>query len=361
MHGIRLEAVRKAYGSLVIIDDLELQIDDGEFLVLLGPSGCGKSTLLNVIAGLEPATSGRIFIGGRDVTQLEPDERDIAMVFQSYALYPNMSVRQNIGFGLKMRKVPSAEIDRKVDSVAQLLRIEHLIDRRPAQLSGGQQQRVAIGRALVRQPSVFLFDEPLSNLDAKLRADMRVELKRLHERIGRTMVYVTHDQIEAMTMATRIVVLDQGRIQQCDKPEVIYERPANRFVASFVGAPTMNFLDGRLTRSGDCPAIACRDVVIPLPGLEGPPALAEGSPVVLGLRPEHVMPAERGGAGTIQAVPLMSEPTGPDVFVLMSLGDSEITARLPTGEKIQRHAPLPIRVDGRRVSLFSPQNGARLA
>ncbi|QRN93447.1 sn-glycerol-3-phosphate ABC transporter ATP-binding protein UgpC [Archangium violaceum] len=361
MHGVRLESVRKTYGSLVIIDKLDLQIEDGEFLVLLGPSGCGKSTLLNMIAGLEPVTEGRIWMGGRDVTGLEPDERDIAMVFQSYALYPNMTVRKNIGFGLKMRKVPDAEIDRKVDTAARLLRIEHLLDRRPANLSGGQQQRVAIGRALVREPSVFLFDEPLSNLDAKLRADMRVELKKLHERLGRTMVYVTHDQIEAMTMATRIVVLEQGRVQQCDKPEVIYDRPANRFVASFVGAPTMNFLDGRLTRNGDGLALACRDAVIPLPGLEGPSGLAEGRPIVLGLRPEHVLTAEAGGAGTIQAVPLMSEPTGPDMFVRMALGGSEITARMSSGEKVERNAPLPIRIDGRRVSLFSPDDGARLA
>ncbi|WNG48369.1 ABC transporter ATP-binding protein [Archangium minus] len=360
MHGVRLESVRKAYGSQVIIDDLDLQIEDGEFLVLLGPSGCGKSTLLNMIAGLEPVTSGRILIGGREVTGLEPDERDIAMVFQSYALYPTMSVRKNISFGLKMRGTPKEEIERKVDDVARLLRIEHLLDRRPANLSGGQQQRVAIGRALVREPSVFLFDEPLSNLDAKLRADMRVELKKLHERVGRTMVYVTHDQIEAMTMATRIVVLDQGRIQQCDRPEVIYDQPANRFVASFVGAPTMNFLDGRLTRSGDCPAIACQDAVIPLPGLDSASELKEGRPIVLGLRPEHVQRAEQGGVGTIQALPLMSEPTGPDMFVRMALGGNEITARLSTDEKVERHAPLPIRIDGRRVSLFSPDNGRRL-
>ncbi|PTL83730.1 ABC transporter ATP-binding protein [Vitiosangium sp. GDMCC 1.1324] len=361
MHGVRLESVRKVYGAHTIIDELNLEIDDGEFLVLLGPSGCGKSTLLNMIAGLETVTSGRILLGGRDVTGLEPDERDIAMVFQSYALYPTMSVRKNIGFGLKMRGTPKAEIDRRVEDVARLLRIEHLLERRPAQMSGGQQQRVAIGRALVREPSVFLFDEPLSNLDAKLRADMRVELKKLHERVGRTMVYVTHDQIEAMTMATRIVVLDQGRIQQCDRPEVIYDRPVNRFVASFVGAPTMNFLDGRLTRSGDCLAVACRDAVIPLPGLDGSSELTEGRPIVLGLRPEHVLPAEKGGASTIQAVPLMSEPTGPDMFVLMALGGSEITVRLPTGEKVERHTPLPIRIDGRRVSLFSPDSGARLA
>ncbi|HYD99855.1 MAG TPA: sn-glycerol-3-phosphate ABC transporter ATP-binding protein UgpC [Alphaproteobacteria bacterium] len=361
MHGVKLESVRKAYGSLTIIDDLDLQIDDGEFVVLLGPSGCGKSTLLNMIAGLEPITSGRIRIGGRDVTRLEPDERDIAMVFQSYALYPTMTVRRNIGFGLKMRGTPKAEIERKVDGVARLLRIEHLLDRRPSQLSGGQQQRVAIGRALVREPKVFLFDEPLSNLDAKLRADMRIELKKLHERLGRTMVYVTHDQIEAMTMATRVVVLDQGRIQQCDRPEVVYERPANRFVAAFVGAPTMNFLDGRLARSGDGIAVECGGALIPLPGFDSARPLQDGQPIVLGIRPEHVLPAESGGAGAVDAVPLMSEPTGPDMYVLMALGDHEFTARMPAGQPVRRHAPLPIRIDGRRISLFDPADGARLS
>ena len=360
MNGVTLEDVRKSYGHLTIIDGLNLEVEHGEFLVLLGPSGCGKSTLLNMIAGLEPTTGGRILIGGRDVTKLEPDERDIAMVFQSYALYPTMSVRRNIGFGLRMRGTPKAEVERKVAEVAQLLRIGHLLDRRPSELSGGQQQRVAIGRALVRQPKVFLFDEPLSNLDAKLRADMRIELKRLHERVGRTMVYVTHDQIEAMTMATRIVVMDQGRIQQCDSPEEVYDRPANRFVASFVGAPTMNFLEGRLGPAGDHVGLVCGGATIPLPGLAPPSGSGEGRPITLGFRPEHIRIAEGGGGGSFEARPIMAEPTGPDMYVLLATGAGEVTARMAPNQRIERNAPLPVMLDGGRVSLFDPEDGRRL-
>ncbi len=367
MRGVRLDRVRKAYGSVTVIEQIDLAIEEGEFLVLLGPSGCGKSTLLNIIAGLEPLSGGSISIQGRDVTALEPDQRDIAMVFQSYALYPTLSVRKNIGFALKMRGTPAAEIERKVGQVAELLQITHLLDRKPGQLSGGQMQRVAIGRALVREPSVFLFDEPLSNLDAKLRADMRIELKKLHERLGRTIIYVTHDQIEAMTMATRIVVMNQGRIQQCDTPEAVYGRPANRFVASFVGAPTMNFIDGHLGQAGDIPAVITPAGIIPLPGLgaiSGPP----GRAVTLGFRPEHGVIADAADASTVTATPLMSEPTGPDLYVLMRLDPagtgagigSEFTLRAPADAVITRHSPVPLRLDGRRVSLFDPENGARL-
>ncbi|WP_029010507.1 ABC transporter ATP-binding protein [Azospirillum halopraeferens] len=361
MQGVSLEAVRKVYGGTAVIDDLDLEVEHGEFLVLLGPSGCGKSTLLNMIAGLEPLSGGRIRIGGRDVSDLDPDARDIAMVFQSYALYPTMTVRRNIGFGLKMRGTPRAEVERKVAEVADLLRIGHLLDRRPSELSGGQQQRVAIGRALVRQPRVFLFDEPLSNLDAKLRADMRVELKRLHERLGRTMIYVTHDQIEAMTMATRIVVMDRGRIQQCDRPEAVYDRPANRFVASFVGAPTMNFLDGRLVPADGGVGLACGGMVIPLPGLEPPADGSQGRPVTLGFRPEHVRVAEDGGPGAFAARAVMAEPTGPDLYVLLATEAGEVTARMAPDRRIRRDAPLPVRLDGGRVSLFDPADGRRLA
>ncbi|KJV11088.1 sugar ABC transporter ATPase [Elstera litoralis] len=367
MRGVHLNRVRKSYGSVTIIDQLDLAIEEGEFLVLLGPSGCGKSTLLNAIAGLEPLSGGSISIQGRDVTALEPDQRDIAMVFQSYALYPTLSVRRNIGFALKMRGTAKADIERKVGEVADLLQITHLLDRKPGQLSGGQQQRVAIGRALVREPSVFLFDEPLSNLDAKLRADMRIELKKLHERLGRTIIYVTHDQIEAMTMATRIVVMNQGRIQQCDRPEVVYGRPANRFVASFVGAPTMNFVEGRFGRAGDHLAVLTAEGVIPLPGLDV--ALGQaGQPVTLGFRPEHVALAEAEDVTTVTATPLMSEPTGPDMYVLMRFDPArtgvgvgpELTIRVPADAAIARHQPVPLRLDGRRISLFDPQTGQRM-
>ncbi len=361
MQGVSLEGVRKAFGTTVVIDGLDLEVEHGEFLVLLGPSGCGKSTLLNMIAGLEPISGGRIRIAGRDVSALEPDARDIAMVFQSYALYPTMTVRRNIGFGLKMRGTPRAEVERTVAEVAELLRIGHLLDRRPAELSGGQQQRVAIGRALVRQPKVFLFDEPLSNLDAKLRADMRIELKRLHERLGRTMIYVTHDQIEAMTMATRIVVMDKGRIQQCDRPEEVYDRPANRFVASFVGAPTMNFLDGHLAPADGRLRLVCGGAVIPLPGLALSDAGVDGRPVTLGFRPEHIRVAEDGGPEAFTANPLMAEPTGPDLYVLLATEAGEVTARMAPDQRIHRNAPLPIRLDGSRVSLFDPHDGRRLA
>ncbi len=360
MQRVRLEAVRKSYGPTTVLEEISLDIEPGEFLVLLGPSGCGKSTLLNIVAGLEDASGGRLLFGDRDVTRLPPDERDIAMVFQSYALYPTMTVRKNIGFGLKMRGEPAALVEERVREVAALLQIGHLLDRRPSQLSGGQQQRVAIGRALVRRPSVFLLDEPLSNLDAKLRADMRVELKRLHAESRRTTLYVTHDQVEAMTLATRIVVLEKGRIQQCDRPEVVYARPANRFVASFVGAPTMNFVEGRLEAAGDHAALRAGDGLIPLPGLAPAPGLKVGEPIVLGFRPEHVATASAGETGTVPGRVLMSEPTGPDLYVLFGLAGQTITARLPPGTDLPPQAAVPLRLDGAAASLFRPADGQRL-
>src|SRR5499426_1145384 len=246
MATLEIRALRKRFGSLEILKGIDLSVEKGGFLVLVGPSGCGKSTLLNTIAGLESISSGEIRIGGHIVNGLHPSKRDIAMVFQSYALYPNMSVAQNMAFGMEMRGVPKAERDKAVAAVAKTLQIEHLLSRRPSQLSGGQRQRVAMGRALVRQPRVFLFDEPLSNLDAKLRVEMRTEIKKLHQRLGTTIVYETHDQIEAMTLASRIAIMRDGIVQQFAAPEEIYERPANMYVAGFVGSPSMNFLQGRL-------------------------------------------------------------------------------------------------------------------
>ncbi|HAY49236.1 MULTISPECIES: sn-glycerol-3-phosphate ABC transporter ATP-binding protein UgpC [Thalassospira] len=356
MNGVELRNVTKAYAGLTVMENINLQIADGDFLVLLGPSGCGKSTLLNMIAGLEPTTGGSIHINGRDVTGLEPDERDIAMVFQSYALYPTMSVRRNIGFGLKMRGMAKGEIEKRVAEVGELLQITPLLDRKPSQLSGGQQQRVAIGRALVREPSVFLFDEPLSNLDAKLRADMRIELKRLHERLGRTIVYVTHDQIEAMTLATKVVVLDKGSIQQVDTPENVYRRPANRFVASFVGAPTMNFIDGKLTHDGDDIVFDSGSGCLPLINVPAEIRDLIGRPMTLGARPEHMVFDDAGISSRV----LLAEPTGPDQYVRLAVAGSELTARSGPEQIFKSGSDARILVDGARMTLFDPQSGQAL-
>ena len=360
MQRVNLQGIAKSFGSTNVLERIDLDIEPGEFLVLLGPSGCGKSTLLNIVAGLEEPTGGRIHFGDRDVTGLEPDQRDIAMVFQSYALYPTMSVRRNIGFGLTMRGLDRSSVAGKVAGVAKLLQIEHLLDRKPSQLSGGQQQRVAIGRALVREPQVFLLDEPLSNLDAKLRADMRVELKRLHERSRRTTLYVTHDQVEAMTLASRIVVMNKGRVQQCDRPEVVYARPANRFVAGFVGAPTMNFLEGELALADDGPALRLDDHLLPLPGLRAGTGLQVGQRLVLGLRPEHLSLAPAGEGGTCEGQVLMTEPTGPDTYVLIRLAGREVTARMPPGVALAAGDTVGLRLDGGSASLFDTGEGLRL-
>jgi multiple sugar transport system ATP-binding protein len=358
---INLHGIRKQFGPHCVLEDLELNIDPGEFLVMLGPSGCGKSTLLNIVAGLEEASSGQVMIGDRDVTRLEPSERDIAMVFQSFALYPTMSVRQNIGFALKTSGMPSRDVAIRVNEIARLLQIEHLLDRRPGQLSGGQQQRVAIGRALVRSPAALLLDEPLSNLDAKLRTELRGELKRLHEESARTTLFVTHDQLEAMTLATRIAVLGDGRIQQCDRPTVVYHQPANLFVASFIGAPTMTFIEGQLRCVRDILTLAtATGEEVPLPGLTCPRRLANGDYVVLGFRPEHV---ELVGHHTEASVPghvTSTESTGPDIYACIAAAGQQVTARVASHTSLQRRQEISIRIDGRAVGLFHPQNGARL-
>ena len=336
--------LRKSYGATQVLKGIDVAMGRGEFLVLVGPSGCGKSTLLNCIAGLEEITAGSLRIAGREVADVPPAERDIAMVFQSYALYPTMSVAENIAFGMRVRGVPAAERRRRAEEVAHLLQIEPLLDRRPSQLSGGQRQRVAMGRALVREPALFLFDEPLSNLDAKLRVEMRAEIKRLHERTGASIVYVTHDQVEAMTLATRIVVLRGGEVQQVGKPEEIYDRPLNTFVADFMGSPPMNLIPARAAGG----MVRLGQVEIALDGV------ADG-PLTVGLRPEHFERAE--GRPDLTATPTLIESTGPDSYVTFPLGDGEATARLPGRV---RPGPLPLRLRTDRLSLFG-EDGMRLA
>src|ERR1700761_3653415 len=293
MSTLEITGLRKSFGAVEILKGVDISLEKGGFLVLVGPSGCGKSTLLNTIAGLETITSGEIRIGDRVVNDLHPSKRDIAMVFQSYALYPNMSVKENIAFGMEMRGVPKPERDKAVAAVSKTLQIEHLLDRRPGQLSGGQRQRVARGRALVRQPQVFLFDEPLSNLDAKLRVDMRIEIKRLHQQTKATIVYVTHDQIEAMTLATKIAVLKDGELQQVGSPYEIYNSPNNLFVADFMGSPAMNLLEGKVARANGIPQIVLerqdhQAIVLPGPASADAAKLSDGAKVIFGIRPEAV-------------------------------------------------------------------------
>ncbi len=341
MASLDLINVQKSFGSVKILHDISIGLKDGEFLVLVGPSGCGKSTLMNIIAGLEEPSGGLLRLEGQDITQVAPAERNISMVFQSYALYPNMTVAKNIEFPLQMRKVDKASREERVKSVSRLLQIEHLLERKPRQLSGGQRQRVAIGRALAREPKLYLFDEPLSNLDAQLRVDMRTEIKKLHQRLKATIVYVTHDQIEAMTLATRIAVMKGGILQQLGTPHEVYNRPANTFVAGFMGSPRMNLVKANLiAQSGAGLALSFQEgsgarVQIELPSEVVPAALAEraGQVVIAGLRPEAVSLATPGMvAGPMQrfvdAKIEVIEPTGADTLVVIDLGGHEFTTRL---------------------------------
>jgi multiple sugar transport system ATP-binding protein len=319
MAAIRLSDVRKSFGSVTAVDDVSLEIADGEFLVLVGPSGCGKSTLLRMLAGLEEVTSGRIEIGDRDVTDLAPRSRDIAMVFQTYALYPHMTVRQNMGYGLKARRTPKAEIARRVDEVAELLGLADLLERKPAQLSGGQRQRVAMGRAIVRQPQAFLLDEPLSNLDAKLRVGMRASLAQLHQRLGVTTVYVTHDQTEAMTLGQRVAVMRDGKILQCDRPQELYARPNNLFIAAFIGSPAMNLVEATYDDGAVCFGQYRVPVATP------PPA----DRFVLGIRPESFEDAAFApGLPTIRVQVSVLEELGSDAHVFFNVDAAPMTAEV---------------------------------
>jgi multiple sugar transport system ATP-binding protein len=331
MANVVLENVVKRFGSVVAVNDVSLAIEDGEFLVLIGPSGCGKSTTLRMIAGLEPVTAGSIKFDGRIVNDLPPKHRDIAMVFQSYALYPHMTVFHNMAFGLKLKRVKRDEIQRRVQQAAQLLNIEELLRRKPRELSGGQRQRVAMGRAIVRQPKAFLFDEPLSNLDANLRAQMRVEIKKLHHKLATTIVYVTHDQIEALTLADRIVVMRDGEIVQVGGPMTLYDRPVSKFVAGFIGAPRMNFVAGRLVDRPDTGMAVeiSEDVVLPVPrSRHAAYAAYVGQPVELGLRPENLRVGTIDGPDTahFEAVVDVVEPIGSEALTFLTLGGAETAA-----------------------------------
>jgi multiple sugar transport system ATP-binding protein len=326
MAGVLLHDVAKRFGETRVIEGLDLEIHDHEFMVLVGPSGCGKSTVLRMIAGLEEVSGGTISIGGRVVNEVPPKDRDIAMVFQSYALYPHMSVRENLEFGLKLRKTPRAELERLVAEAAQILGIEKLLERKPKELSGGQRQRVALGRAIVRKPSVFLFDEPLSNLDAKLRVQMRAEIKKLQARLQTTSIYVTHDQVEAMTMGHRIAVLNEGKLQQVGAPLEVYEHPANLFVAAFIGTPPMNFVSGTLGEAGK--KLAARGFDVPVPGrLRSATAPRAGGKVVAGIRPENVVAdgrTPRGEAARLGVTVEIAEPLGDEVIVHGRVGDDVV-------------------------------------
>jgi multiple sugar transport system ATP-binding protein len=354
MASINVIAVRKSYGAHEVIHSVSLDIADGDFVVLVGPSGCGKSTLLRMIAGLESITSGVVKIGSRVVNRLAPKDRDIAMVFQNYALYPHKTVAENMGFGLKLRRAPKSEIEARVRRAAEILDVASLLDRYPRQLSGGQRQRVAMGRAIVRDPQVFLFDEPLSNLDAKLRVQMRAEIKELHQRLKTTTVYVTHDQIEAMTMADRIVVLRDGVVEQIGAPLDLYDRPANQFVAGFIGSPAMNFLKGTI-RFGDRPRFMIDSGVSLL--LASAPAGSDGRPAIYGIRPEHLT---LGGPDGVPAEVSVLEPTGLETQVFAKLGEQKIVAVFRQRMTAKPGETLPMTPDVASAHLFDEKTGARL-
>ncbi|MGQ9833742.1 MAG: ABC transporter ATP-binding protein [Candidatus Villigracilaceae bacterium] len=333
MASVTYEHVYKKFGDVVAVDDLNIQVADKEFLVLVGPSGCGKTTALRLLAGLEEITSGRILIGDRVVNDVAPKDRDIAMVFQSYALYPHLSVYDNMAFGLKLRKVPRQEIDRRVKEAAEILGIQNLLDRKPRQLSGGQRQRVAVGRAIVREPKVFLFDEPLSNLDAKLRVAMRAEISKLHQRLQTTFIYVTHDQTEAMTMATRIAVINQGKLQQLDTPQNLYDHPENLFVAGFIGSPAMNFFNGKLVKDGDKLIIDTGDFAVPVPPERAKVYLPHtGKNIVFGIRPENIHDPDFIPPGIhaekVAARVDVTELMGNEIFVYLVSGQNTFIARV---------------------------------
>jgi multiple sugar transport system ATP-binding protein len=369
MSSLSINNVHKSFGPTEVLKGINIDINSGDFLVLVGPSGCGKSTLLNMIAGLDSITSGDIVIDGEVVNDVHPSQRDIAMVFQSYALYPNMTVAKNISFGLEMRKMPKKERRQRVDEVAAMLQIEPLLKRKPSQLSGGQRQRVAMGRALVREPKVFLFDEPLSNLDAKLRVDMRTEIKKLHQRLGSTIVYVTHDQIEAMTLASKIAIMKGGVLQQLGSPDEVYNQPANMFVAGFMGSPSMNLIPAELTenQSGVCARIEHKAGGTMLLPVGDNPAYRDriGKAVILGLRPETITDvgsAERDSTMLFETECQIdvTEPTGADIFVLLELNGTEVTGRMRANCGVREGKNAAVVFNMQQAVLFDPDSEMRI-
>ena len=365
MASISLNHIKKVYpGDIEVISDLNLQIKDKEFVVLVGPSGCGKSTTLRMIAGLEEISDGEMYIGDRKVNDVAPKDRDIAMVFQNYALYPHMTVYKNMAFALKLRKTPKDEIDRKVHEAAKVLDIEHLLNRKPKQLSGGQRQRVALGRAMVRDPAVFLLDEPLSNLDAKLRTQMRTEIIKLHQKLDTTFVYVTHDQTEAMTMGDRIVVMKGGEIQQADTPQTLYDHPCNLFVAGFIGSPQMNFMDAELGRDADGYKLTFADQSLHFAGSD---ALSEyvGKTVVFGIRPENLHTSgekfTQNAAHTLTMHVDIAELMGAEIYAHCTCDGMSVTVRTPSGEPIHAGDTITAAVDMSRIHLFDKQTERAIA
>ncbi|MGS0742582.1 ABC transporter ATP-binding protein [Glaciimonas sp. GG7] len=383
MASLSIRNVRKVYpNGNEVLKGIDLEIEDGQFLILVGGSGCGKSTLLNMIAGLETVSEGEIMIGDRVVNDIPPKARDIAMVFQSYALYPTMTVRENISFGLGIRKVPKVEQKKIVERVAQTLQITHLLDRKPALLSGGQRQRVAMGRAIARDPSLFLFDEPLSNLDAKLRVEMRAEIKLMHQRLGSTIVYVTHDQIEAMTLGDKIAVMKDGVVQQFGSPQEIYDNPQNLFVAGFIGSPSMNFLRGKLVPHGPNGGAAFnlehggQNTLVPLPPTHtDTPGIARwiGREIILGIRPEHITDAlsarDSESAGShanyrpseVSCTIELTEPTGPDTLVFTRFNDARITCRTHPRAAAKPQEQMQLAFDLSKAVLFDPVTEQRIS
>jgi multiple sugar transport system ATP-binding protein len=353
MPHVQLDGITKSFGAVNVLSPLSLDIEKGEFVVLVGPSGCGKTTTLRILAGLETASAGRVSINGRDVTEVRPGERDVAMVFQNYALYPHMSVRQNIGYAMKVHGTSAAEIERRVTEAAKLLALDPYLDRKPKNLSGGQRQRVAIGRALVRQPQVFLFDEPLSNLDAKLRVEMRTEIKLLQRRLGTTAVYVTHDQVEAMTMADRVVVMRAGKIEQSADPITLYEQPANRFVANFIGSPAMNFFDARV--EGGVVHLGVQR--LPLPPGEAA-RLGNRASIVFGIRPEHMRHSAH--EATLTLTPEAIEPLGAHTLLLGMAEGQKVTAQVDPRFPARAGQPATVTLDMTQAHFFDPGTEARL-
>lgn len=362
MESVSIKDVSLSFGPIEVLKTLNLDVQDGEFIVLLGPSGCGKSTLLNCIAGLLDVSDGQIFIKGKNVTWEEPKDRGIGMVFQSYALYPQMTVEGNLSFGLKNQGLPKDDIAKRIARASEVLQIEPLLKRKPGQLSGGQRQRVAIGRALVRDVDVFLFDEPLSNLDAKLRSELRVEIKRLHQQLQNTMIYVTHDQIEALTLADRIAVMKEGVIQQLEDPLTIYNKPANLFVAGFIGSPSMNFIEGQIDGDGAGANFTTKEMSLPLGDYQADRDLQSGQKVILGVRPEQIRINDPDASSRQQfdAVVDVEEPMGADSLIWVKSNGHALSIRTEAGTRFKPGEPVKIAFNLSLASLFDAENETRI-